>query len=175
MKIISAMLLSVIIIFALAGKCMAFSDADLEKYQTGGGNFIRSDEPINLNSNASPQNSVTGSSTEGEKDHWCQRGEQNRQRLKKAENELQAAEEQLRVLKAAHQLADGSSKTWENKYSHSTDFAKLDRMANDVLDAMTRSGRASIELNKAKDELRTIEDEAHRGSIPPGWVRCQFE
>jgi len=164
-------------VIVYATDVVAFSDADLERYGRSGTVIQRYDDnQASGGSESSNRNvSVSQSSNKDGRDLWCQRGERNRQRIKTAEDAVQAAEAEYGRLKTAHQVAVNSNVTIANKYSSNADFSNQDKLANDSLDAWTRAARANSELNRAKDELRAIEDEAHRESIPSGWIRCQFE
>jgi chromosome segregation ATPase len=87
-----------------------------------------------------------------ERERWCKRATEQKNKIEKAQYEVQTAEKKL-------------------KHEEETNFhgGKKSTQLQDKL------GVAKRKLASEEKELTDIESEAHRKGVPPGWLRCQAD
>jgi predicted nucleic acid-binding Zn-ribbon protein len=87
-----------------------------------------------------------------EQEYWCKRANVVKRKIEKADRELREREEEI---------------------SH--EQSKSVRTSRKMNTLQSRLKKAKDHLSSAERDLSDIENEAHRKSIPPGWLRCQFD
>ena len=149
---------------------MSFSDEDLERYKK------KSDsQPAKQrNEETSPSNAPSQgggtvisrgksgvyngdySTTSDDRDVWCQRGEQARAEIEKAEGRAATAREHFETINS--QYEKGRTRTG----------------FNDMTNAKNNMQEARSQVEQARRSLDRLEDEAHRKGVHPGWLKCNF-
>lgn len=82
-----------------------------------------------------------------EKEYWCKKATLYKRKTEKARDEVSEIEKEL--------------------------SADIGHKKKTALEKKLKNSRKKLKY--AEKDLAEIEDEAHRGKIPPGWLRCQFE
>lgn len=121
------------------------TDQDLEKYKKGGA-FI-DNQTVQKKEHAAPKKSK-----DRDRQRWCDEGEKYRKQIAKAQEDLKQADRHLAEEKALFPAANKKIKT-----------------------AQAKKLKAEKALKESEAKLDALENRAHRSSIPPGWVRCQYE
>ncbi|MDP2753171.1 MAG: hypothetical protein Q8P40_02140, partial [Nitrospirota bacterium] len=88
---------------------------------------------------------------EQEKEYWCKKTIQYKNKIEKIKEEIAEAEKEL---------------SGENSMYLSYKEKK-------AIQKKIKSEKKKLKY--AENDLAEFEDEAHRKGIPPGWLRCQFE
>ncbi len=108
--------------------------------------------------------SVVGGAAEAkkekeDKEYWCKKANAHRKKIEKAQSEIAETEEKLAKLKDA-----ASRETGKKRRPLESDIKKTEKRLKE------------IERQRKENErkLGSLEEEAHRKGIPPGWLRCQF-
>ncbi|MBI4683984.1 MAG: OmpH family outer membrane protein [Nitrospirae bacterium] len=125
----------------------SFTNKDLEKYR----------EPSD-NRMLAPRDRIEAKKGKAEKikeqqekEYWCKKATQYRNKTEKIKEELTETEKAL--------SAEG---VISSSYSKKKEIEK-------------KRGKLQKQLKYAEQDLSNLEAEAHRSSVPPGWLRCQFE
>lgn len=84
---------------------------------------------------------------EHEKEYWCKKATQYKRKIEKEQDEVSEIEKEL--------------------------SADIGHKKKTALEKKLKNSRKKLKY--AEKDLAELEDEAHRGKIPPGWLRCQFE
>ena len=161
------------IIFFLIGSAayaqMSFSDQDLERYKT------KSDsQPVEQRNEETSPSYSSGqgggavisrgrsgvyngdySTTTDDRDVWCQRGEQARAEIDKAESRAAIARENYETI--------------YNRYRVNTRSG-----FNEMTYAKNGMQQAQTSVDQARRALDRLENEAHRKGVHPGWLKCNF-
>ncbi|MBN2654944.1 MAG: hypothetical protein JXR79_07520 [Nitrospirae bacterium] len=139
---------AVSIFFALNADCGSeiITDNDLQKYKKGG--IIVDNQTIQTNQPVQLERSLN----KKEKQRWCDEGEKYRMQIAKAQEDLKQADKHLAEEKALFPVTNKKIKA-----------------------AQAKKLKAEKALKESQAKLDALENRAHRSSIPPGWVRCQFE
>ncbi|TAL22985.1 MAG: hypothetical protein EPN94_10195 [Nitrospirae bacterium] len=88
---------------------------------------------------------------EREKEYWCKSATYHKRKIEKIKDDIAETEKEIPV---------------ENERPLSS---KNKKAVQKRLNALNKN------LKYAEKDLNGLEAEAHRKSIPPGWLRCQFE
>lgn len=140
---------------ALAAEPQVFRNTDLEKYS--GGSDAQAVEQPRPSDNSGAQRKETEDAIVAERKYWCDASTQAENRVKKAEENLTAANQKR-------------GEAWRNLSSGNyAAAAEADAKAQKELED------AKEELAEANQERETLQGEAHQKNIPAGWLRCQFE
>jgi septal ring factor EnvC (AmiA/AmiB activator) len=93
------------------------------------------------------------------KEYWCKKASVLQRAIDKARDNVRYEEEKLKRAKNSR-----PSMSYKQQKSYEARISELERKVE----------RAKNSLNYAEKDLQDLENEAHRKSIPPGWLRCQF-
>jgi len=133
--------------FCHASSSAVITEQDLEKYKKGGAVI---DNQTVQKSNYQSSKKVS----DKEKQRWCDEGEKLRKQISRAQEEVRQADSALHEKMTAPESR---------------------KRSKEITNARNKKIRAERNLKEAQTDLDTLENRAHRNSIPPGWVRCQFE
>ncbi len=145
-------LLLILPCIVFAGESPVFTDMDLQKYKRSSDSEVQYQE-YETPKITEPEYSV--SDERAQRESWCERATKARNRVEKTKRALiSASETYIRI-----------------KTTYGTRYAG----AKAVTEASIEMNKAEAEAIDAENEMKRIEDEAHRKSIPPGWLQCRFE
>ncbi len=130
-------------------KPLSFSNDDIEKYRNPSDNRPqeRRRAPASTIKN---DNKITREKQA--QDYWCKRATAAKRKIDYAGRDVREREEDI---------------------SH--EESKNVRTSRKMNTLKSRLKKAKDHLSSAERDLNDIEHEAHRKSIPPGWLRCQFD
>lgn len=150
--IISSIFVIVFIGHFHAAGILAFSDADLERYQQDNIRINRTErnEQIEQTISKQPQSEQRNNAQ-----YWCEKG-------RSADDRVSTAA--LNVARLSGTAA-GVTAVYGDRYSGSQAIADA-HLALDV---------AEKELDATKKDRARLHEDAHRLNVPAGWLRCQFE
>jgi predicted nucleic acid-binding Zn-ribbon protein len=131
------------------GKPPSYSNDDIENYRNPSDN-----RPQEKGKAAISSKHDAGRKTRGKQDqeYWCKRATTIKEKIELAGRDVKEREEDI--------------SREQSKNVHTS------RKMNTLQD---RLKKAKDRLSSAERDLNDIEHEAHRKSIPPGWLRCQFD
>lgn len=121
------------------------TDQDLEKYKKGG--TVIDNQTVQKKEHAAPKKSK-----DRDRQRWCDEGEKYRSSIAKAQEDTRQADRHLAEEKAVFPVSNKKIKA-----------------------AQAKKLKAEKALKESQAKLDALENRAHRSSIPPGWVRCQYE
>ncbi len=127
-----------------------FTNQDTEKYKTPADN---NPSVIKTKMDKATEKSEKAQKIkeEQEKEYWCKKTIQCKNKIEKIKEEIAEAEKELSGENSMH-LSYKEKKAIQKKIKSE-----------------------KKKLKYAENDLAEFEDEAHRKGIPPGWLRCQFE
>jgi hypothetical protein len=151
MRYLSCILTLILIsAFSVYAAEKVYTEDDLKSYDYGNGEVDNdksdSSHSFQLKSSETSQNS--------EAEYWCNRMTNAKNRVKNA----------FLATVDSGVTARGVQKTYGTRYIG----------GQAVADARIEENKARNELRSAEDDVRNIEEEAHRKGIPPGWLDCNF-
>ncbi|MCE5311770.1 MAG: hypothetical protein LLF86_01310 [Nitrospiraceae bacterium] len=139
-------LLSIIVFgYCSVSSSAVLTDEDLERYKKGG--TVIDNQTVQKKDHAAPKKSKNM-----DRQRWCDEGEKYRKQIAKAQEDIKQADRILEEQQSVFPITNKKIKSAQKK--------KL---------------KAEKDLKEAQAKLDALEDKAHRNSVPPGWVRCQFD
>ena len=126
-----------------------YSNSDIEKYKQP-----YDSRPAETKRDAREERKLDARQAKNnlERERWCKRATAQKKKIEKAQYEADSAEKAL--------------KREEEKDFHGGKKSKQ---------LQGRAEQARRKLASEERELNDIENEAHRNSVPPGWLRCQAD
>ena len=126
-----------------------YSNSDIEKYKQP-----YDSRPAETKRDAREERKLDARQAKNnlERERWCKRATEQKKKIEKAQYDVQSAETALR--------------REEEKDFHGGKKSKQ---------LQGRVEQARRKLASEERELNDIENEAHRNSVPPGWLRCQAD
>ncbi|MBI5848577.1 MAG: hypothetical protein HZB31_11660 [Nitrospirae bacterium] len=148
-----ALAAAMLFLFAEAGFCeekpLLFTNDDIDKYRKSSDNKPQEQGKI---SPSAKKDEGTKARGKQEQEYWCKRAAVAKRKIEKAEREVKEQEEEI-----------------------SRERSKSVHTSRKMNTLQSRLKKAKDHLSSAEGDLTDIENEAHRKSIPPGWLRCQFD
>lgn len=144
---------ALLLLFSGAGFCedkpLSFSNEDIDKYRNPSDN-----KPGEQGKTAPSAIKDKSKKTQGKKEqeYWCKRATAAEKKIEHAGRDVREREEDI-----------------------SREQSKSVRTNKKMKTLQSRLKKAKDHLSSAERDLNAIEHEAHRKSIPPGWLRCQFD
>jgi hypothetical protein len=136
----------ILVILLFAGTVYAFTDYDLERYESKGQMF-NSPSP-----KAAPEK--TDPNYTKDPHYWCDRA-------RRVQKELESSQAADRIASAAWNAA---------QYRDAGPSVAAARA-----EAAATVARTDAELKKAELDEQNLQEDSRRLDIPAGWLRCQFE
>lgn len=131
------------------GKTPSFTNDDIDKYRSPSDNRPREQSRT---APATVKDGNRKAREQQEQDYWCKRATIAKKKIEQAGRDVKEREEDL-----------------------SREQSKSVRTSRKMNTLQSRLKKAKDHLSSAERDLNDIENEAHRKSIPPGWLRCQFD
>ncbi len=130
---------------AAYAKDAVITDQDLEKYKKGGS--VIDNQTVQKKEPAAPKKFK-----DRDRQRWCDEGDKYRKQIVKAQEDIKQADKALEEQKSVFPVVNKKIKA-----------------------AQAKKLKAEKALKESEAKLDALENRAHRSSIPPGWVRCQYE
>ncbi len=130
-------------------KPLLFTNDDIDKYR------YPSDNRPQEQKRTAPSTIKDGNKKAREKqeqEYWCKKATVVKKKIENAGRDVRGREEDI-----------------------SREQSKSVRTSRKINTLQSRLKKAKDHLSSAERDLNDIEHEAHRKSIPPGWLRCQFD
>ncbi len=99
-------------------------------------------------------------SDQKEQEYWCKKGKQAGRKIETCRDEVRALKELIDEFRQAESSSVGKKRTAAGK---------------NIRKAEKNLAAAQRRLKEKELVLSDLAEEAHRKSIPAGWLRCQFE
>lgn len=131
------------------GKTPSFTNNDIDNYRNPSDNRPREQRKTTA---SAVKDGNRKAREQQEQDYWCKRANNLKRKIENAGQEVREREEQI-----------------------AREQSKNIRTSRKMNTLQSRLKKAKDHLSSAERDLNDIENEAHRKSIPPGWLRCQFE
>jgi hypothetical protein len=155
-----ALVAALLFVSAGAGFCeekpLLFTNDDIEKYRQPSDNKPQEQKPQQQQKKTVPSakkdEDKKNQGKQGQ-EYWCKRTTAAMRKIEKAAQDVREREEEI--------------SREQSKNGHTS------RKKNTTLQGKLK--KAKDHLSSAERDLSDIEHEAHRKSIPPGWLRCQFD
>ncbi len=149
----TALATTVLLLFAGNALCedkpLSFSNDDIDKYRNPSDNRPQERRRAPASTIKNDNKKTRGKQ---EQEYWCKRATMAKRKIENAGRDVREQEEDI-----------------------SREESKNVRTSRKMNTLKSRLKKAKDHLSSAERDLNDIEHEAHRKSVPPGWLRCQFD